>query len=344
MKKDSIGVKEDFNILRHHIDGFENKEEDIREIFALSFEFFKMSEAHKTIYKRDINASYVKRLISLYYKDIKPDYSTMIYLFKKKYIYNESLVEKNDSKEERKGLGLVYDYIQNFNPATDYFNIMITAMNIHILLYKFLDDERNKEIENNYLKIKKELEIAKKNKDVRAYRELKKKLMDCSQTFDKFGGRLRDGDVTLLDTDVKVPSAEEAKIYFNSFLSKEKMIEYQNVLSSTDIFGYVEYCVKTIVDLIRYQMFNDGNKRTFRSLLNLMFKNKNLPPVYITTGERKQYKDALFKAMELNDYKDIINFYYYKICDSIYELDIKPYMEKFNNKDNNNLVRKKDAK
>ena len=41
-------------------------------------------------------------------------------------------------------------------------------------------------------------------------------------------------------------------------------------------------------------------------------------------------KDALLKAIVENDYTDIINFYYFKICDSIYELDIVPYLEKKN--------------
>jgi hypothetical protein len=58
-----------------------------------------------------------------------------------------------------------------------------------------------------------------------------------------------------------------------------------------------------------------------------MFKNRNIPPVYILKKERTVYKDALIKAIKDEDYTDIINFYYFKICDSIYELDIKQYID-----------------
>ena len=59
-----------------------------------------------------------------------------------------------------------------------------------------------------------------------------------------------------------------------------------------------------------------------------MFKVKGLPPVYIRTGERDAYKNALYVAMKEENYSYIIGFYLFKVCDSIYELDVEPYSEK----------------
>ena len=53
----------------------------------------------------------------------------MIFNFKRKYVYNESLVEKNDTKEQRQGIGLVYDFIQDYD-VNEPFNIFILTMKI----------------------------------------------------------------------------------------------------------------------------------------------------------------------------------------------------------------------
>lgn len=221
----------------------------------------------------------------------------------------------------------MYDYIQNYDPNVQNFNIFMEGMKLHKLLYKPFDDNYKEEKERQYNEYKEKLEEAKRNKDMAEYRRISTLLKSYGETFTNFGGSLRNTEVDLKGIEYHVPSALDAKIFFNTFLNPEKQIEYQNILSNCDIFGYIEYCVKICVDIIKYQPFNNGNKRTARALLNLMFKNKNIPPVYIVQKERKAYKDALLKAIIDKDYTDIINFYYFKICDSIYELDILPYIE-----------------
>jgi hypothetical protein len=130
------------------------------------------------------------------------------------------------------------------------------------------------------------------------------------------------------DFHADIMDPKEVRDKFNAFFSSdEKKQEYENALNNSNIFEYIDYAVNTTCDLIGMQPFGDGNKRTFRSLLNLMFKKKNLPPVYITRKERKTYHDALEKALYEHDYSELDAFYYYKICDSIYELDFKPYLE-----------------
>lgn len=135
-----------------------------------------------------------------------------------------------------------------------------------------------------------------------------------------FGGSLREDQALLNGTFIDVPDAEEAKRYFNSFIPNSDFIF--KPLENQDIYGYIDICVVTIVNLIKAQPFADGNKRTFRALFNLMMKRINLPPIYIEVEEREEYKKALIEAMAEGNYETIIRFYYYKICDAIVELDV----------------------
>ena len=309
------------------------KSSDSREIFATAFELLNIAEGSKRSYEKIVQnnsseTNLAKHLIYLYYEYFETNYESMIYNFKKKYIENEARVEYNNEnlKDELIGLGYMYDYIQNYKPSEGEFNIFIEIMKLHSLLYKASDDRLRKEREEQREEYKRELEDAKKNKDLKEYRRINDLLKSFSDTNQSFGGTLRKDDVELKGIDYHPPSAKDAMIFLNSFITPAKIVEYHNILSSSDIFGYIEYCVKIYVDIIKNQPFANGNKRASRALLNLMFKNKNIPPVYIVKNERKPYKDALIKAIEKGDYTDIINFYYFKICDSIYELDILPYI------------------
>ena len=87
--------------------------------------------------------------------------------------------------------------------------------------------------------------------------------------------------------------------------------------------------------IIRIQPFANGNKRSTRAFINLLFRLANIPPVYIENKERDKYQEVLQDAIINNNYKRLNNFYYYKICDSIISLDInlvnednKKYSEK----------------
>ena len=318
------------------------KSSNSREIFATAFQLLDIAEGNKRNYEKIVQknssqTNLAKQLIRLYYESFETNYESMIYNFKKKYIENEARVEYNneDLKDELKGLGYMYDYIQNYNPSSEEFNLFIEIMKLHSLLYKPTDEKFKKDIEDQREEYKRQIEEAKKNKDLANYKKYTKLLKDFSDTNQSFGGSLRKDEVDLKGIDFHVPSPKEAMIFINNFLNPEKKVEYQNILASEDIFGYIEYCVKVYAQIIRYQPFANGNKRTARALLNLMFKNKNIPPVYIVRNERKPYKDALMKAVVEEDYSDIINFYYFKICDSIYELDILPYI---NSKENDSSV------
>lgn len=151
----------------------------------------------------------------------------------------------------------------------------------------------------------------------------------------EFGGQLRNDSVVLNKEMIEVPPADEAKKYFQSFIGRKlPEVDFNNSIS---IFDYINSCIYITTELIKAQPFTDGNKRTFRALLNLMFKQYNLPPVYVKTKERAEYKDALMKAMKKKDYTSLNQFYYYKICDSIYDLDISEELKPDQPK---NLVKK----
>ena len=75
-------------------------------------------------------------------------------------------------------------------------------------------------------------------------------------------------------------------------------------------------------DLILIHPFSDGNGRCIRGFVNKLFEYAGLPPVYIKLNERTEYHKAMNKANNEKDYTDLQNFYKYKLCDSIVELDI----------------------
>lgn len=139
----------------------------------------------------------------------------------------------------------------------------------------------------------------------------------------EFGGKLRDTTAVLQDSMIDVVDSKIAKEYFNSYISKSD--EIFEPLKNGDILSYIELCIHTITELIKYQPFPDGNKRTFRSLLNLLLKKITLPPVYIDIKDRIEYKELLLKAMRDNDYIGMYNFYYKRIEESIRELALDNY-------------------
>lgn len=154
-----------------------------------------------------------------------------------------------------------------------------------------------------------------------------------------FGGKLRESEVVMFDTHVDIPSASEVRYLFNRLIP---LANYPfSYLENGDVFNYINQCIILITDLIRMQPFQDGNKRTFRALLNLLLKKIEIPPIYITVEERIEYKYALIEALEKREYHRIIQFYYYKICDEIMALnpeksvlseDGRAYMKIYNTK------------
>ena len=232
-----------------------------------------------------------ENIISLYcYFVNQSNYQVMIKAYKEQYIENEALVEPLVSKEEKIGLGKIYDYISSYDFVNKTPNIFIDALKIHCLLYS-----------------------------------------SCPHP--EFGGKLRQDSVHLKGSSYEVIPADEARNLFQSYITKKFDIDMNNILD------YIDEVVRIIVDLIKVQPFMDGNKRTFRALLNLMLGKIGIPPIYIKQEEKELYRAALLEAIETGNYHKITRFYYYRICDSIVELDLNQTKEKDNENKNSFVVK-----
>lgn len=267
-------------------------DKEARKFINIIFEEYERLKKEGNLYIE--NDILPKSIISAYYKYISiVNYDDIIDRFKEKYIENESELEEAQ-KCEKAGLGEVYDYIRNFKE------------------FDKLEDI------NNCLTV---------------FRQLHK-LLFSKCLHPEFGGQFRTTGARIADFAIDV--SQISKMFYNLDKALNEIIKYMKEISETkkipgadiNIIKYINTCIKIKCDLIKTQPFGDGNKRTSRALMNLMFKKVGLPPVYVDYKEKDVYFSALEKAIVDNNYDEINTFYYYKICDSIYELDVKPHKEK----------------
>ena len=247
-------------------------------------------------------------------------------------IFEGYLIRKNEHRLYEKDSTIPEQIISMYYQANDeppfrilYNNFKRKYLYNESRIDETLTEEERKGLERVYDYIK-EYDFKTKKFDVFVEGLKIHSLLYSACPFPEFGGKLRDNMALLKDEIVEVPAASEAKKYFQSFIGYE--LPKVDFSDPTSIFSYINACIYITTELIRNQPFTDGNKRTFRALLNLMFKQYNLPPVYVKTKEREEYKDALIKAMRNKNYTSLNQFYYYKICDSIYDLDIAEEIKK----------------
>ena len=143
----------------------------------------------------------------------------------------------------------------------------------------------------------------------------------------EYGGRFRNEDRFLPNSGIElcdwrmIPS-EIQKLYptVNELIARGNELRLNR--NPDGILDYINDCLKVKAKIIEIHPFGDGNGRTARAFLNILFKLANIPPVYVKTNEKKEYGKAMNKAIVENNFSDLEQFYYYKICDSIIELDI----------------------
>ena len=160
--------------------------------------------------------------------------------------------------------------------------------------------------------------------DIYTLLELHKKLFSKAP-YPEAGGVIRNGDAHLDGVPVDLTPAfnirYELKMLdydLKDILDMQKQVKE----NPAHLFDYIDKCIRLKCNLIKVHPFSDGNGRTIRAFINKLFMDVNLPPIYISSNENKTYKKAMQKAIgEENDYTSIINFYYFKICDSIIELE-----------------------
>lgn len=240
-------------------------------IFILQDEYKKKRLENRLCFEND----YIpENIITLYYYYVKScEYKVMVHDYKRLFIENESIIEPNVTKEEKIGLGLIYDYLKKYDFNNEKINIFVESLKLHCMLY-------------------------------------------AACPHPEFGGKLRTGNARLKDVDYEVPPADVARAKFQHYLYKKIDIDENNILD------YIDGSIRVVVDLIKLQPFIDGNKRTFRALLNLLLGKIGIPPIYISSEEKDIYRTSLIDAIITGNYENITKFYYYKICDSIVELDL----------------------
>lgn len=232
-------------------------------------------------------------LIMTYYSFVEtPNFNEIYDKFQRKYIINENDLENVHNRKERMGLREVYNFLSEFD-ENHWINLYI-ILRIHEKLYSKVD-------------------------------------------YPEFGGSFREEDCCISSSDVTTCPYREipqqiSSLYqeFEDILKQARIInENKNVDS---LIEYINNVIKLKCKLIKIHPFKDGNGRTMRAMVNLLFKLVNLPPVYVKSKEKEEYIKAMDQAIRNNDYNYINGFYYYKICDSIIELDFDNTQEKTNTK------------
>lgn len=268
--------------------------DDAKNIIILMFEGYLARRRTNKLYKKNDTAPEV--ILKMYFLNAqKREYNDLLDTFRKEYIYNENKNEDVHTREERLGMGVVYDYIANFDVDNDINNLTIyTLLTINSLLFS----------KTNY---------------------------------PEFGGQFRKDNCTLLGSRADLTTWENIPRQISELYESVQQIKNQGVQlkysnNIIDIMNYINVCIALKCKLIKIHPFSDGNGRSVRAFTNLLFKIAKIPPVYIHAKEKDEYIKAMNKALVQNDYSDIVTFYYYKICDSLYQLDIKYLMDIDNGK------------
>lgn len=224
-----------------------------------------------------------KNLIKLYYTIVDhPRFDMTISKFKDKYVTQESILEDVHEQEEKDGFAEMYEFIHHYLKDSE-LNIFL-ILRLHQLLFS-------------------------------------------KTPFSSFGGSFRNQDIFLPNSGVETENwrnipyvmQEMYQPVLNLIQEGKELGKGQNV---DKVIEYIDKCIVLKCNLVRIHPFYDGNGRTCRAFLNVLFKLANIPFVYVRASEKSSYGKAMSKALVDHDFLYIQRFYYYKICDSIVELDL----------------------
>lgn len=268
-------------------------DEEAREYISMLFDGYINRKKENRLFEH--SAKIPVLIILTYYACVKKPLFTNIYhafkekylkednivSFKENYIYNENKVEEVHSVEEKQGLRIVYDYIQekeNFEDISIY-----TLSDIHEMLYS-------------------------------------------KSPYPEFGGKYRNDSRFLPNTGIDITPHYYIVHEMNQLRDEvsdivKEGIELGKKVDPKKIMGYIDKCIELKCKLIKIHPFGDGNGRSIRAFINLLFRLANIPPVYIEKDEKLKYSEAMNVAIGDEDLSKIKGFYYYKICDSIISLD-----------------------
>ena len=255
---------------------------NIKEFLEVSFLDYYSKISKKSIKDNDNTPI---NLIKTYflYMDHMP-FNKIADNYRRKYILNENKLESVHNHLEREGLRIVYDYILS-DEWKNFSNIYV-ILNIHSKLYSKVPHP-------------------------------------------EFGGKFRTANAFIAESDIKTSdfsdiSTHIAMLYpkYDDLLKDAKILIDNKDKQEDLLISYIDRAIELKCRLVEIHPFPDGNGRSCRALFNILLRNIGLPPIYVKNSEKDEYIDAMDLAIRKKDYSRIKRFYYYKICDSIYDLDI----------------------
>lgn len=251
---------------------------------------YKYRKHNGSLYSND--ADVPTKLIKLYYT-LKPtgvSFDEMKKAFVRRYVLNESKLENVHGEEEMAGFEKMYEYIHSDD--INYRFDVYTLKDLHRLLFSCVPDA-------------------------------------------SFGGDFRNSPAWIPGSRAELADWTEIR-YRLDMLDKDvqfllEMGELVKDSGDVDLMlQYLDECVELNAKLIKVHPFADGNGRTIRGFTNKLLENVGFPPIYVKASEKEEYRAAMNKAINEEDYADLKGFYRYKICDSIIELDINDTVRKYN--------------
>lgn len=146
--------------------------------------------------------------------------------------------------------------------------------------------------------------------------------------YPNFGGKYRTFNCFISETSVETTeySLIDAAINKLNPMFVDLLDRASNMENIEDVFNYIEGCIKLKYKILLVHPFPDGNGRVTRALTNMLFERAGIPSVYIGPVDKEIYLDALKEANNGN-FEPLKAFYYYKISDTIVEIDIDKKLE-----------------
>ena len=264
---------------------------ELENIIVMLFSGYEKQKDEGILYQKE-NLDVPKNLIRYYYSldESERNLDDLTDNFINHYIECEAILEGSHSHQEKEGLAVMYEYIHS--PEVDDNFDIYTLLDLHQKLYSVIDAE-------------------------------------ASQDDYRFGGHTRNSDchingsrVNFLDYLSIWPALRDANYDLEYIMTLANQIQG----TPEKLFEYIDACIRLKCKLIKIHPFIDGNGRSIRGFINKLFLKVGLPSIYISANEDKAYKRAMNKAIgdDSDNCEAIIQFYYYKICDSIFELSIRP--------------------
>ena len=261
---------------------------DYNLLMAEAFLGYKYRKSKGTLYSSDV--SIPVNLIKWYYTVHfnLVEFDKLKKAFVTRYVNNESKIEQVDEDYIIEGLREMYEYIHSED--IEYMFDIYTIKDLHRKLFS------------------------------------KTPFPEYAGDFRKNFAHLKGTTTEICDWTMIRPNLEILDEEVQRLRKASKLI--RSACDTNALIKYLGDCVVLGCKIIKVHPFVDGNKRTTRGFINKLLEDAGLPPVYIKANERDEYLLALSKAHNEENYTDIKNFYLYKVCDSIIELDINERVRK----------------